>query len=381
MIDVRYDDRSIRLVGWGAVPAPRGYTNAQVCEALGLPLEIASAVEEMIGTRFRYSCVDLHTKKQLVAASSLGYDAVQQALERAALGPESVQGIISVATILDHYCPSTAVRIQKLLGLDAGITYDLVGGCGAWMQGIVLGAGLLSCGLLDTVVIVAAEPLTRLLWTGRRTWEPLAFGDGAAAMVLSTRHPGPFVLRRCVLETAADLGGSREEIMTIPILGDVLPPLLAGSDRMDPLLPAFGYPDEYRTTHHAGLAARWGAHFMSLAVERVTAGLPRHSMYLCPHQPSRVVLGAVRERLGLAAEQIASINPRVGNLSSASSPTAFAMCFDEGPARFPWTVLAPIGTGLTYGAALLERVTSPHDHAHPRALDGTSPWDVSQMLA
>jgi 3-oxoacyl-[acyl-carrier-protein] synthase III len=72
-----------------------------------------------------------------------------------------------------------------------------------------------------------------------------------------------------------------------------------------------------------------------------------------------VILDAVRERLQLDPAQLAVINPDFGNLSSASCPTAFSVRFDQGPAQYPWTVIAPLGTGLTYGAALLERVRDP----------------------
>jgi hypothetical protein len=68
------------------------------------------------------------------------------------------------------------------------------------------------------------------------------------------------------------------------------------------------------------------------------------------------VLDALREELQLDPSQVAVTNPDLGNLSSASSPTAFCVRFAEGPAQYSWTVMAPLGTGLTYGAALLERV-------------------------
>jgi len=313
-------------------------------------------VEDRIGTRFRHSCIDLRSKEQLVAASTMAHDAVRLALARAELPPSAVHAIIGVSTILDHFAPSNAVRVQKLLGLDSGLTFDLVGGCGVWIQGMTLAAQLLRSRLAETALVVAAEPLTRHLWSLRRTWEVLAFGDGAAAMLLSTRHRGPFLLRRCALTTVGNLGGCREEVMTIPIPGPLLPPLLAHSDRRDPALPPAGFPDAWRTSHRADLAAEWAPPHMAAAVETVSAGIDRRDLYVCPHQPSRVVLDALRERLRLDPAQVANINPDFGNLSSASSPTAFCVRFADGPAQFPWTVLAPVGTGLTCGAALFERV-------------------------
>lgn len=354
----------VHLVGWAASPGPLSYSNADLCEIFGFPREVAAAVEGKIGTRFRRSCVDLRTKQQLVAASTMAFAASAQALLVAELPPRAVQAVIGVGTIADYFCPPTSVRVAKLLGLDRALTFDLMGGCGAFAQGLFLAAQLLASGHVETALVVAAEPLTRHLWTVRRTWEAFAFGDGAAAMVLSTRHRGPFILRRCAVETVADLDGCRDEIMIIPVLGDVLPPLFTCADYVDPALPASEWPDRHRTLHRADLAARFGARHMAAATEAISAGIERAAIYLCPHQPSRVVLDAVRSQLGLSSAQVAMINRDFGNLSSASSPTAFCVRFAEGAAQYPWTVLAPVGTGLTCGAALFERVGVADDGRH-----------------
>lgn len=346
----------IRLAGWGAAPAPLRYSNADLCAIFGWPPDVGEAVAAKIGTRYRHSCADLRARTQVVTAADMAVDAVTRALARAALPPSAVQAVVGVSTILDYFTPSLTVQVQKRLGLDGGLTFDLVGGCGVLAQGIFQAVQLLRAGIADTAVVVSSEPLSRNLLGLRRQWEVFAFGSGAAAMVLSTRHPGPFVLRRCALHTIADLGGCRDEVMVIPVLGPILPPPLVPSDRLDPDMPAIGYPDALRTIQRPDLAARWATHYMAAAVAAVCEGIDRGGLYLCPHQPSRVVLEGVRDTLGLAPEQVAAINPDFGNLSSASSLTAFCVRFDDGPARYPWTALAPVGTGLTCGAALFERV-------------------------
>lgn len=380
MLCLEYGTPEIHVAGWGFQPGPLSYSNEEVCRCLGLPVEIGSLVEERIGTRHRFTCVDLARRRQIVAASDLAHAASLEALRTAGVSPHAVEAIVAVGTIQDHYCPSVSVRLQKLLGLERGLTFDLSGGCGVWAQGLLVAGQLLAARMAGTVLVVAAEPLSRLLWTARRAWEPLAFGDAAAAMLLSTVVPGPFQLRRLVLDTVAQLDGVRDEIMVLPILGDVLPAVLARHDRFDEVLPPFPYPREYRSIHRAGLAARWGAHYLPQAIRAVTDGLPSDLMFLCPHQPSRIVLDAVQETLGLSPGRVARINPDFGNLSSASSPAAFCVALAHGPARHRYTVLAPVGTGLTYGAALLERTgkllhsaARPGDLAPGPAVAGTSP--------
>jgi 3-oxoacyl-[acyl-carrier-protein] synthase-3 len=358
VLDLGRESR-VHLVGWGAVAGPLRYSNAEVCEILGLPPEVGVGVEAKIGTRQRYSCVDLTNRRQVLGGSALGFSAAARALARAEITAGSIDAILASSTLPDHYCPPYAVAIQKLLGLGRGLTFDHYGGCGAFAQAFFHGVVLLLQGVADTVLVVASEVLTRHLWNVRRPWEALAFGDGAAAMILSVGR-GPFVLRRCLLETAGDLDGCRDEIMQIPALAEVPPP--SGQDRFEPEgpVPASSFPDLYRIVHRADLAARWGSHFIAEGVEAVCREIVDPSeVYLCPHQPSRVVLEKVRARLGIAAARMAAINGEFANLSSASSPMAFCERFDEGPAVSRYTALAPVGTGLTYGAALLERVSSP----------------------
>jgi 3-oxoacyl-[acyl-carrier-protein] synthase III len=230
-------------------------------------------------------------------------------------------------------------------------------------QAFVLGVTLLLQEVADTVLVVASEVLTRHLWNVGRPWEALAFGDGAAAMILSTRHEGSFLLRRCLIETASDLGGCREEIMEIPAVAEVPPPATRGPEVV-PDVPASSFPDCYRIVHRADVAARWGSHYIAEGVETVCRDIVDPAeVYVCPHQPSRVVLEKARQRLGIDAGRVAAINAEFGNLSSASSPTAFCEKFDEGPALSPYTVLAPVGTGLTYGAALFERVGAQEEES------------------
>jgi len=349
-------DPPIYLAGWGARPGSLQYSNAEAVDILGLDPRVAVDVEQKVGTRLRHSATDWRTRQQLEAASTLAFDATWRALVRADIAPDAVDAIVSSATILDHFCPSIAVRVLKLLGgRDRALTFDLTGGCGTFASALFLAVQLLQARTVETVVVVAAEPLTRLIWVMRRPLEALLFGDGAAAMVLTTRVQTPFRLRRCAVQTVADLGGCRDEIMTVPVVGcGALPPLLVHDDYVDPRAPQAGCPDAYRAVHDGRMAARWGAHYLAAAVEWAAAGIDRRDVYVVPHQPSKVVLDAVRAKLALESRQVASINETHGNLSSASVPMAFVERFAAGPARYPWTVLAPVGTGLTVGAALIE---------------------------
>ena len=124
------------------------------------------------------------------------------------------------------------------------------------------------------------------------------------------------------LEAAHALGGCRDEIMEIPAVAEVPPPVTRGPQPIAGV-PASSFADLYRILHRADVAARWGSHYMAEGIEAVCRDLVDPAeVYVCPHQPSRVVLDKVRHRLGIGENRFASINAEFGNLSSASSPTA-----------------------------------------------------------
>jgi len=347
----------IYLSGWARERAPLTYSNADVARLFGVDSAVVANVEAKIGTQSRFCGTDLKARRQVVAAATLGAAAADGALRRAKCRVDDVDVILGCTTILDHMCPSLAVRALKALGgTRPTLTIDLYGGCGSTATALFLAGELLRSGTAESVLIVTAEVLTRQLWLVRNPFELFLFGDGAAALLLSRRKQGPLVLRHYTAATIPDLGGVRDEIMTVPVSsGGALPALFMVDERVDPSMPNVDVPPAYRAHHHARLAAQWGAEYLSKSIAAVTPSIDA-DVFVVPHQPSRVVVDAVRAKLGLAASQVAFINPTHGNLSSASVPMAFCETFNDDLAAFyPRTVLAPVGTGLMCGAALFER--------------------------
>jgi len=334
------------------------YSNAELARIFNVPSGVVTDVEAKIGTRSRYSATDLRSRRQVVASSTLGASAAQAAAARAGVDASEIGAVIGCTTILDHMCPSLAVCVLKEIGaVQPALTFDLYGGCGSTASAVFLAAELLQSRLVDSVLVIAAEVLTRQLWMLRQPFELFLFGDGAAALLLSTRYQGPLRLRRYTAGTVPDLDGVREEIMTVPVVGGgALPALLSWDDHFDATMPDVGCPPAYRAQHQARLAAKWGAAYMARAI-RTVVGTIDSDLFVVPHQPSRVVVDSVRTALGLDPAQVAIINPTHGNLSSASVPMALCEQFDD-CMRHTRTVIAPVGTGLMTGAALFERVVS-----------------------
>lgn len=359
MIDIKLEDADIRLVSLASFLPPLSYTTAEVAACLGYPPSVAEEVVQKAGIYERRSATNLHTRRQVITAEAMAHIAAATALARGNVPPHAVQAIVGVSGVPEHACPTIDVAVQKRLGLDGGFTLPVYGGCGAWQLGTFVAIELLRARHVDTVLLVGAEVLTRYL-SYAKPRDALFFGDGAGAYLLSTKYRGPFAVRRLVVDTVASLGGERAEVMTVPMPCDVSLP----SDATDEATIAAARAPHARITHRADLASRWAPVYMARAVEMVTEGCDRSEMFLVPHQPSQIVLEKVRERLDLRSEQVAVTSPYFGNTSSVSTP----MAFDANLSRaldHRFTVLAPIGTGLVYGATLLENTAFPDKRLAP----------------
>jgi 3-oxoacyl-[acyl-carrier-protein] synthase-3 len=74
-----------------------------------------------------------------------------------------------------------------------------------------------------------------------------------------------------------------------------------------------------------------------------------------PHQANRRIIEAAARRIGLPMEKVAVNIDRYGNTSTASIPLALAEAAAEGRIKSGDRVLlAGFGSGLTWGACLLE---------------------------
>ena len=64
----------------GSAPAPLRYSNSDICDIYGWAREVGELIAQKIGTFFRYSCVDFRTRKQVVSAGDMAFEAARLAL-------------------------------------------------------------------------------------------------------------------------------------------------------------------------------------------------------------------------------------------------------------------------------------------------------------
>jgi 3-oxoacyl-[acyl-carrier-protein] synthase-3 len=277
------------------------------------------------------------------STSDLGAKAAAIALKRAGVSPGEVDLLIVGTTSPDYILPSTACMTQAKLGLKCP-AYDMMAACTSFIYGLQAGAAAIESGRAETVVVVGAEALTRLIdFTDRSTC--VLFGDGAGAVVLRAgTEPG-------VESVVLGADGTRADNLIAPAGGAAHPITHEDIDAHDQFVKMNGN-EVYK------FAVRVIPKATRQALER-----SEHSLddvrWLIPHQANKRIIDTVEERLGVDDERVYCNIAPTGNTSAASIPLALDDLYTSGRiSPGDLSVLVGFGAGLTWGAAVV-RWTMP----------------------
>ncbi len=260
------------------------------------------------------------------SAASLGAEAARKALAAAGVEVGEVDAVIVATATPDNAFPSTAVRIQAMLGMERGYGFDVSAACTGFVYALSIADGLLRAGQGRTALVIGTEVYSRILdWTDRTSC--VLFGDGAGAVVLRLEEG-----ERGVLSTHLHADGRHAGILEV--VGTTGPLRMAGREVF-----------KHAVTKLA-----------SVVDEALLAnGLGRGEVqWLVPHQANIRIIEAMGRKLGLPAERVVVTVDRHANTSAASIPLALAEAANDGRIKAgDLVLLEAIGGGLTWGAALV----------------------------
>jgi 3-oxoacyl-[acyl-carrier-protein] synthase III len=312
--------------------ARHGVRVASLGTALPREAVPTSAVAERLGVDAAWIVkrTGIHQRHYAGAGESLAQlaaEAARHALAEADLDPLDVDLVLVATCSQDDLLPNAAPVVAGAIGADRAGAVDLGAACTGFLSGLVLGGGLLEAGRASNIVLIGAEVLSRYLDPGDRRAAPL-FGDGAGAVVLRAIE-GPGSLGAAVL--GADASGA--DFIRIK--------------RSDSIVRLRGG----ETFKHA----------VSTLVDMTRRALDANGLGLADidlfvyHQANGRIVWSVADRLGLPHERVVDAIGPTGNTSAASIPLALASARDRGLIG-PGTrvLLGAIGSGLTYGATVLE---------------------------
>jgi 3-oxoacyl-[acyl-carrier-protein] synthase-3 len=271
--------------------------------------------------------------------SDLGVDASRRALEAAGVAPEQVDLILLATLSPDTPIPSTAVWVQRKLGVGCP-AFDVNAACAGFSYAMSTATAFVESGAAETVLVIGAEVLSRVL-DMRDRGTCVLFGDGAGALLLRpSDEPG-------VIGSVLGADGTTAEALIIPAGGTARP---ASPETVAARDHSIRMPDGRVVFKHAVVEM---AAACSELLEKSGFG-PDDVDLLIPHQANARIMNAVAERLGIDADRAVVDVEEVGNTSAASIPLALDRAWRAGRVRRGALVLlTSFGAGLAWGANLL----------------------------
>lgn len=269
--------------------------------------------------------------------SALAVRAAEKALRDAGIGPEEIDIIVVATSSPDRSFPSAATDVQDGIGAVNAFAFDITAACSGFIYGLHIIEGFFAAGLYKTGLVIGAETLSKVLdWSDRGSC--ILFGDGAGAAVVRAEETG-------VIKTI--LGSDGTKGWTLECKARSLENCLTGKK------PELGF------------MKMDGQEVFKFAVKKVpevikqvldAAGIaPEEIKYYVLHQANSRILESASRRLKIPMEKIPSNIDRYGNTSAASIPILLDEMKREGRIdKGDKLILSGFGSGLTWGAALLE---------------------------
>ncbi|MBX9731948.1 MAG: ketoacyl-ACP synthase III [Sphingomonas sp.] len=312
------------ITGTGSALPARRVSNAELAETVDTSDEW---IVERTGIRFRHIAAESETTATLAA------DACRAALAAAGRAANEVDLIVLATATPDQTFPSSATKVQAMLGIDDCVAFDVAAVCSGFLYALHVADSLIRTGAARRALVIGAETFSRLLdWEDRTTC--VLFGDGAGAIVLE-----------------GESGGDR----------GVLHSRLHADGRHNQLLYVDGGPS---TTGTVGKVRMKGREVFRHAVVNLAtvmeevlsaSGFSAQDVdWVVPHQANARILDATARKLGLPPEKVIMTVDQHANTSAASVPLALDVAVRDGRIkRGDLLVLEAMGGGFTWGAALI----------------------------
>ncbi|HEV8481241.1 MAG TPA: beta-ketoacyl-ACP synthase III [Candidatus Eisenbacteria bacterium] len=295
-----------------------------------------------------------------VAVTDLALPAAQDALEMAGVSAADLDIIIVATVTPDRILPSASCTLQERLGASHAAAFDLNAACSGFVYGVSVGSGMIAAGMAETVLVIGAETLSKIVdYEDRGTC--VLFGDGAGAAVLRPSDPG-----HGILATRIRSDGTQGHVLEIPAGGSRMPASHATVD-------AHGHFIKMKGNELFKFSVRAMETVTRQAVEDAGVSLEQ-VRFLVPHQANLRIISAVAERLGVGEDRLVLNIDRFGNTSAASIPISLDELLRSGRVM-PGDIigLVAFGGGVTWGAIVLEWDPSlAHPLAVSRAAQGAT---------
>ncbi|MCX5763464.1 MAG: ketoacyl-ACP synthase III [Gemmatimonadetes bacterium] len=272
--------------------------------------------------------------------TSISVLAARQAMAAAGVTAADLDAIILGTASPDRLLPATAVEIQAALGATHAVAFDLSAACSGWLYASQVAEGLMATGGYETVLVIGAELLSRIInWKDRNTC--VIFGDGAGATIMkrSTNERGILSAYMRSDGALADLLQRAKGGAAFPSTPEIL---AEGSDKIT-MAGREVFKNAVRSMADASDRALEGAKLSAADID-----------LLIPHQANVRIIEATAKHAGIPLEKVFVNVERFGNTSAASIPIALDEAMRTG--RIPegsLVMFVAFGAGFTWGSMVV----------------------------
>jgi len=303
-------------------------------------------LEKIVETSDEWITTRTGIKERRIAAktqktSTLAINAAKKALRRAKL-PASKIELIIVATISpDSNFPSVACLVQKELGAQKAVAYDVSAACSGFLYAMITAKQFIQNGTYKNALVIAAEKITSLIdWKDRSTC--VLFGDGAGACVLA-----PVTGRKGIISDYMHSQGEYGDLMKVVV---------------DESRHPFGNTSDMTKLPFVVMQ---GQELFKIAVNSMAEAVVRAAKKakvkladidcVVPHQANDRIISAVAKKLDIPKEKIFINIHKYGNMSAASIAVALCEAVEEKKIKKGSTVaLVTFGAGLVSAASIVK---------------------------
>ncbi|HEX4383547.1 MAG TPA: ketoacyl-ACP synthase III [Myxococcales bacterium] len=258
--------------------------------------------------------------------AEMAAEAAQLALARAGLDASELDLIVLSNWTRRRYIPEFAPRLQALLGAHQSVAFDLCCACAGFLYGLGIAHSFFQGGRFSKALVVGSETTSRRARPGSKG--TVILGDAAGAMVLQQDAGRGGRLLDYELATK----GAQHHIMDISDEGYVRTHITQGE------------LNQLAATSIAGVAGKL------LARNNLTLA---DIDWIVPHSGTAGVQRSLVKALNLPPAKVLTNYAQVGNVSSASIPTALQQFVAEGLIKPGQLILsAAVGTGWYAAGAL-----------------------------
>ncbi|TXC73871.1 ketoacyl-ACP synthase III [Sphingorhabdus soli] len=312
------------IAGTGSALPARRVSNAELTETVDTTDEW---IVERTGIRFRHIAAPEET------TATLGADAARKAIAAAGLEPSDIGLIVLATATPDQTFPSSATKVQALLGIQDAVAFDIGAVCSGFLYAMGVADSMIRTGTAKHALVIGSETFSRILdWEDRTTC--VLFGDGAGAVVLSAEKDS----ERGILSSSLHADGGHGELLYVD--GGPSTTGTVGKLRMK----------GREVFRHAVTNL---ASVMGIALEQAEVDASEVD-WVVPHQANIRILEATAKKLGLPIERVVVTVAEHANTSAASVPLALDTAIRDGRIkRGQLLVLEAMGGGFTWGATVV----------------------------